>query len=80
MINTVESFPVPLRGAPLWPLLVAAYRALGEMGLIPKNTLEVYRQPRNGQLTQHATHGPGGTVTSAALPEFTLGLDGFFAK
>ena len=56
MINTVESFPVPLRGAPLWPLLVAAYRALGEMGLIPKKTVEVYRQPRNGQFT--AQEGP----------------------
>jgi Uma2 family endonuclease len=180
-----------LRGAPLWPLSVAAYRALGEMGLIPKNTellygfvytkmsksplqctlvrrllrllssatppahvvrseqpiacedsepepdiavvrgeetdfvsdhphtaelvievcvsshdydrsklrayatagvkecwlvlgpekqIEVYRQPRDGQFTEHAVHGPGGMLTSAALPEFTLGLDGFFAK
>jgi Uma2 family endonuclease len=191
MINTVESAPVPLRGAPLWPLSVAAYRALGEMGLIPKNTellygfvytkisksplhsallrrlkrkleqalppgyfidseqplacedsepepdiavirgsedefwhqhpgsaelvieisisshdydrsklrayatagvkecwlvlgpekqIEVYRQPRNGQFMDHAIHGPGGALTSAVLPEFTLGLDGFFAK
>lgn len=38
MKNAVESAPVPLRGAPLWPLSVAAYRALGEAGLIPKNT------------------------------------------
>jgi hypothetical protein len=27
-----------LRGAQLWPLSVAGYRALGELGLIPKNT------------------------------------------
>jgi hypothetical protein len=67
MINTVESAPVPLRGVPLWPLSVAACRALGEMGLIPK-------------IGGHATHGPGGALTSAVLPEFTLGLDGFFAK
>jgi Uma2 family endonuclease len=191
MINTVESAAVPLRGAPLWPLSVAAYRALGEMGLIPKNTellygfvytkmsksplhsflvvrllrllrsaippghivrseqpiacedsepepdvsvvrgdetdfvsdhprtaelvievcvsshdydrsklrayatagvkecwlvlgpdkqIEVYRQPRKGQFTDHAIHGPGGALTSAALPEFTLDLDVFFAK
>ncbi len=191
MINAVESPPVPLRGARLWPLSVAAYRALGEMGLIPKNTellygfvytkmsksplhssllrrlkrmlehalppgyfidseqplacedsepepdiavirgsedefwhqhpgraelvieisissheydrsklrayatagvkecwlvlgpekqIEVYRQSRNGQFTEHAIHGPGGALTSAALPEFTLELDVFFAK
>lgn len=42
MMNAVESPPVPLRGAPLWPLSVMAYRALGEMGLIPKNTELLY--------------------------------------
>ena len=191
MMNAVESSPVPLRGAQIWPLSVAAYRVLGEAGLIPKNTellygfvykkmskspfhsflvmrlfrllnsvkppthivcseqpitcedsepepdiavvrgseedfwsqhphtaelvievcvtshdfdrsklrayasaavkecwlvlgpekqIEVYRQPKNGQFTEHATHGPGGTLASAALPEFTLALDTFFAK
>jgi len=38
MINAVESPPVPLPGAQIWPLSVAAYRVLGEAGLIPKNT------------------------------------------
>jgi Uma2 family endonuclease len=42
MINAVESPPLPLPGAPLWPLSVAAYRALGEAGLIPKNTELLY--------------------------------------
>ena len=42
MINAVESPPVPLRGAQLWPLSVAAYRVLGEAGLIPKNTELLY--------------------------------------
>src|SRR5262245_58070023 len=42
MKNVVESPPVPLRGAPLWPLSVAAYRALEEAGLIPKNTELLY--------------------------------------
>ena len=37
-MNTVGTQPEPLRHAPLWPLSVAAYRALGETGLIPKNT------------------------------------------
>jgi Uma2 family endonuclease len=38
MTKTVESQPMPLQNAPLWPLSVVAYRALGEAGLIPKNT------------------------------------------
>ena len=42
MMNAVESRPVPLRGARLWPLSVAAYRALSDMGLIPKNTELLY--------------------------------------
>ena len=42
MKNVVESPPIPLRGAPLWPLSVAAYRTLGEAGLIPKNTELLY--------------------------------------
>jgi Uma2 family endonuclease len=46
----------------------------------PEKQIEVYRQPKNGQFTEHALHGPGGTLTSAALPEFTLVLDAFFAK
>jgi len=191
MINAVESPPVPLRGARLWPLSVAGYRALGELGLIPKNTellyglvytkiskspyhsflvqflhealtrvlpaarllrigqpitcqdsepepdvsvvrgaetdfladhprtaelvievcitshdydrsklrayaaagvkecwlvlgpekkIEVYRQPADGRYTEQTLHGPGGTLASVALPEFTLVLDAFFAK
>ena len=191
MMNALESPPVPLRGAQLWPLSVAAYRALGELGLIPKNTellygfvytkisksplhsfllqslhealasvlparrllrteqplacgdsepepdlavvagrkeafrddhphtaelvieisitshdydrsklrayatagvkecwlvlgpekkIEVYRQPKNGQFTEHALHGSGGTLASTALPQFTLSLEAFFAK
>src|SRR6266540_822642 len=42
MKNAVESPPIPLRGAQLWPLSVAAYHALGEAGLIPKNTELLY--------------------------------------
>lgn len=33
---------MPLQSAPIWPLSVAAYRALGEAGLIPKNTELLY--------------------------------------
>ena len=191
MTNAVENPPVPVCGAPLWPLTVTAYHALGEAGLIPKNTellyglvytkmsksplhtflvvrllrllesvippghiirskqpitcpdsepepdvsvvrgtendfltehprtsefavevcvtshdydrsklrayasanvkecwyvlgperqIEVYRQPREGQYTERAIHGPNGTLTSVALPGFTLSLDAFFPR
>jgi len=190
MTNAVESPPIPLRGAQLWPLSLAGYRALGEMGLVPKNTellygfvytkmskspfhsfllqflhealsralparrllrteqplacgdsepepdlavvagrkedfrldhphtaelvievcitspdydrsklrayaaagvkecwlilgpdkkTEVYRQPKDGRYSERELHGPGGTLASAAVPEFTLSLDALFA-
>lgn len=33
---------MPVRGAPVWPLSVEAYHALGEAGLIPKRTELLY--------------------------------------
>jgi Uma2 family endonuclease len=41
-MKTVESPPVPLPGGQVWPLSIAGYRALGEAGLIPKNTELLY--------------------------------------
>jgi Uma2 family endonuclease len=41
-MKTVESPQAPLRDAPMWPMSVAAYHALGEAGLIPKNTELLY--------------------------------------
>jgi Uma2 family endonuclease len=41
-MNTVESPQAPLRDAPMWPMSIAAYHALGEAGLIPKNTELLY--------------------------------------
>lgn len=191
MKNTVESPPNSLGGAQLWLLSVAAYRALGEAGLIPKNTellygfvytkmskspfhsflvarllrllrplipathmlrseqpitcpdsepepdisvvrgtetdfltehprtaelvievcvtshdydrsklaayavaevkecwlvlgpeqkIEVHRQPKDGQFTEQSIHGPGGTLSSASVVDFTLSLETLFAK
>ena len=37
-MNAVVPSPVPLPGAQIWPPSVAAYRVLGEAGLIPRNT------------------------------------------
>src|SRR5580658_9147808 len=42
MMNVVPPPSAPVGGAPLWPLSVAAYHALGELGLIPKNTELLY--------------------------------------
>jgi hypothetical protein len=50
------------------------------MILSPEKQIEVYRQPKDGLFTEHALHGPGGTLTSTALPGFTLPLDALFAK
>jgi len=41
-MNVVQSPSAPLDGAPLWPLSVAAYHALGELGLIPEKTELLY--------------------------------------
>src|SRR2546425_986964 len=41
-MKATETFPTPLKNAPVWPLSVAAYRTLGEAGLIPKNTELLY--------------------------------------
>lgn len=46
----------------------------------PEKQIEVYRQPENGQFTEHTLHGPGGTLTSAVLPGFTLPMDVLFFK
>src|SRR5882724_11144208 len=41
-MKTLEAPPRPLRGARIWPLPVEGYHALGEAGLIPKNTELLY--------------------------------------
>jgi Uma2 family endonuclease len=46
----------------------------------PEQKIEVYRQPKDGHYTEHTTHGPGGTLTSANLAGFTLALDELFRK
>jgi Uma2 family endonuclease len=48
--------------------------------LVPEGRIEVYRQAMNGQFTDRTVYGPGGSVTSTALPGFSLWLDALFAK
>ncbi|MFI5222779.1 MAG: archease, partial [Nitrospirales bacterium] len=37
--------------------------------------IEIFRQPKDGQFTEHAIHGPGGKLGSAAVPAFTVDLE-----
>ncbi|MCX6904819.1 MAG: Uma2 family endonuclease [Verrucomicrobia bacterium] len=45
----------------------------------PEKQIEVHRQPQGDQFAEHATHGPGGQVTSMVVPSFTVELDRLFA-
>jgi Uma2 family endonuclease len=60
-----------------------AYAGMGvkECWLVlgPERQIEVFRQPRDGQFTERALHGPGGEVASTAVPEFSVALDRLFA-
>src|SRR5947209_6966391 len=41
-MKTVEPGPFPVRGGQIWPVSIEAYHALGEAGLVPKNTELLY--------------------------------------
>jgi Uma2 family endonuclease len=41
-MKALQPVEIPVRGAQVWPLSVAAYHALGEAGLIPKRTELLY--------------------------------------
>lgn len=41
-MKAVESPPIPVRGASVWPVSVAAYHTLGDAGLIPQRTELLY--------------------------------------
>lgn len=45
----------------------------------PEKQIEVHRQPQGEQFAEHSLHGPGGSLTSAAAPSFTVELDRLFA-
>lgn len=46
----------------------------------PERQVEVYRAPSGEMYLQKNLHGPGGALTSSAVPEFTVELDTLFAK
>jgi Uma2 family endonuclease len=45
----------------------------------PEKQIEVHRQPVEGQFSQQATHGPGGSLTSQAVPSLTVDLTALFS-
>ncbi len=47
--------------------------------LAPEKQIEVRRQPKGEQFAERAVHGPGGMLTSAVVPSFTVELDRIFA-
>ena len=47
--------------------------------LAPDKQIEVHRQPAGGQYAERAVHGPGGRLTSVAVPEIAVDLDALFA-
>ena len=47
--------------------------------LAPEKKIEVHRQPAGEQFAECAVHGPGGSLTSTAVPSFTLDLASLFA-
>lgn len=45
----------------------------------PEKQIEVHRQPQGEQYTEHSMHGPGGSVTSTVVANFTADLASLFA-
>jgi Uma2 family endonuclease len=45
----------------------------------PEKQIEVHRQPAGEQFATCTVHGPGGTLSSTAVPGFTVDLDRLFA-
>jgi hypothetical protein len=107
-MTPVEAPRAATGGPRIWPLSVNAYRALGDLGLIPEKPeeydrfklrayasagvkecwlvlgpekqIEVHRQPNDGQYTDSTLYGPGGVVTSEAVPSLTVGPSSPFVR
>ncbi|MBI4326089.1 MAG: Uma2 family endonuclease [Chloroflexi bacterium] len=47
--------------------------------LAPEKQIEVHRQPAGEQFAERAVHGPGGSLTSMAVPGFAVDLHSLFA-
>ena len=45
----------------------------------PEQQIEVLRQPMGGRFAERVVHGPGGRLSSAEAPDFTVDLNALFA-
>jgi len=79
-MKALQPVEVPVRGAQVWPLSVAAYHGECWLVLGPEKQIEVHRRPAGDQFAERAFHGPGGRLISAIVPEFSVELDVLFAK
>lgn len=65
-------------------LKLSAYATAGvkECWLVlgPEKQIEVFTKPENGEYSERTLYGPGWTLTSVVLPEFSIALDSLFAK
>jgi Uma2 family endonuclease len=48
--------------------------------LAPEQQIEVYGRPLEGHYAEKTVHGPGGSVSSPALPGFAVDLEALFSK
>jgi Uma2 family endonuclease len=46
--------------------------------LAPEKQIEVHCQPQGEQFAERALHGPGGSLNSTAVPNFTVEMDSLF--
>ena len=46
----------------------------------PEKQIEVHRRPAGDQFADRTVYGPGGRLSSATVPEFSVDLDALFAK
>ena len=46
----------------------------------PEKQIEVHRRPAEDRFAERVVHGPGGRISSATVPEFSVELDALFAK
>ena len=63
---------------------LAAYARAGvkECWLVlgPEKLVEAHLRPVDGKFSEKRTHGPGGQLTSSAVPELSLALNTLFSK
>jgi len=48
--------------------------------LVPERQIEVHRQPARGTYAQRRVCGPGGRLTCASFPAFSVDLKSFFSR